>query len=63
MKKLTEPKILQISNDISEGICRANSKDLQQVVTYWQDLYVKEKQQKSTKELDKLDQLIEKLTV
>lgn len=37
MKKITEERILQISNDISEDMCRASKKELIEVVRFWQN--------------------------
>lgn len=36
---ISEDRILQISNDISEDMCRANRKELVEVVKYFRDLF------------------------
>lgn len=35
MKHLSEDRILEITNDISEGMCNASRSDLMQCVRYW----------------------------
>lgn len=38
--KISEERILQISNDIAENMCKASQAELVQVVTYWNDVAV-----------------------
>ena len=62
MKKLSEKRILQITNDINEGMCLATREQLFIVVNYWQQHYNdREEEIRIVKAQDRFGELLKKL--